>query len=128
MNAAKKHKVSVDAVKRFSEADLEAMLRYYRSSHPDANELEVKNFQKFLHAARKFEAKDNELFAHHRGAKLATALSGSAAAGLTTAITAPMAPMLVIMTAIVGLVVGWVAATKAVDDSTNKAPSSYVDS
>jgi hypothetical protein len=58
----------------------------------------------------------------HRGSNWATALSSSAVVGLATAITAPTVPLLIVATATMGLVAGWLAATKADEALSEKKP------
>ncbi len=101
-----------------NEADLETILNYYRSLNSDANPLKIKDIQTYLQAAKSHEKAEKRTFSGHNAAKLATALSGSAVVGLTTAITLPSAPVLVVMSAVVGLIASWAAASKA-----DEAPS-----
>jgi hypothetical protein len=116
MNAVKKQEVTPSKNTQLNEADLEAMLHYLRSAHPNPEDLKIKNFKRFLIEARKHEAEDKDTTGKHSGIKWVTALSGSAAAGLATAITAPTTPVLVLFTAALGLLAGWVAVTKTEDD------------
>lgn len=118
MNAVKREEIAPSKDTQLNEADLEAILHYLRSAHPRPEDLKIKNFKRILVNARKHEAEDSDEKEawprhRHRSSKWATALSSSAAIGLTTAISAPTIPALVVATAAMGLIVGWLAATKA---------------
>jgi hypothetical protein len=119
MNAAKKEDNVPNRDTQLREADLEAILHYLRSAHPSPQSLKIKNFKRILIDARNHEAHDsgdlelNDFWSRHRGSKWATALSSSAVVGLTTAITAPTIPVLILATATMGLIAGWLAAEKA---------------
>lgn len=131
MNAVKKEDIVPTKDTQLKEADLEAILHYLRSAQPRPENLKIKNFKRILIDARKHEAHEahdsgnlemNEFWSRHHGTKWATALSSSAVVGLSTAITAPTIPFLVVATATMGLIIGWLAATKAEDAEGDKKP------
>lgn len=122
MSAMKKEDLPTKET-RISEADLESILAYMRSSNSHSADLKIKNFKRILRDARRLEAEisgDLKADKHqhrHLTSTLATALSGSAVVGLTTAIIAPAVPILAVATATMGLVAGWLAAARAEHNS-----------